>query len=65
MAALVKTTDKQKCKEELSLDFTGIDPLLTWLLLLPEPIEKTVTRNMFHDEQGKYVRTKKEILDLN
>ena len=31
--------------------------------LLPEPIEKIATRNMFYDEQGKHVRTKKEILD--
>lgn len=33
--------------------------------LLPEPIEKTATRNMFYDEQGRHVRTKKEILDEN
>ena len=33
--------------------------------LLPEPIEKTSTRNMFYNEQGKHVRTKKEILDEN
>ncbi len=33
--------------------------------LLPEPIEKTATRNMFYDENGKHVRTKKEILDDN
>ena len=33
--------------------------------LLPEPTEKTATRNMFYDEQGKHVRTKKEILDEN
>ena len=33
--------------------------------LLPEPIEKIATRNMFYDEQGKHVRTKKEILDEN
>ena len=31
--------------------------------LLPEPIEKVATRNMFYDENGKHVRTKKEILD--
>ena len=31
--------------------------------LLPEPIEKAATRNMFYDEQGKHVRTKREILD--
>ncbi len=32
---------------------------------LPEPIEKIATRNMFYDEQGKHVCTKKEILDEN
>lgn len=31
--------------------------------LLPEPIEKIATRNMFYNEHGKHVRTKKEILD--
>ncbi len=31
--------------------------------LLPEPIEKIATRNMFYNEQKKHVRTKKEILD--
>lgn len=31
--------------------------------LLPEPIEKIATRNIFYNEQGKHVRTKKEILD--
>lgn len=31
--------------------------------LLPEPIEKVATRNMFYDEHGKHVRTKNEILD--
>ncbi len=31
--------------------------------LLPEPIEKTATRNMFYDENEQHVRTKKEILD--
>ena len=31
--------------------------------LLDEPIEKTATRNMFYDETGKHVRTKKEIMD--
>lgn len=30
---------------------------------LEQPIEKTATRNMFYDEQGRHVRTKKEILD--
>ena len=33
--------------------------------LLPEPIEKTATRNMSYNEQGKHVRTKKEIFDEN
>ena len=31
--------------------------------LLPEPIEKAATRNMFYDVNGKHIRTKKEILD--
>ena len=31
--------------------------------LLDEPMEKIATRNMFYDENGRYVRTKKEILD--
>ncbi len=31
--------------------------------LLEEPVEKIATRNMFYDETGKHVRTKKEILD--
>lgn len=31
--------------------------------LQEEPIEKIATRNMFYDETGKHVRTKKEILD--
>ena len=31
--------------------------------LLPEPIVKIATRNMFYNEQKKHVRTKKEILD--
>jgi len=30
---------------------------------LDQSEEKTATRNMFYDEQGKHVRTKKEILD--
>jgi len=30
---------------------------------LDQPEEKTATRNMFYDEQGNHVRTKKEILD--
>lgn len=33
--------------------------------LLAEPIEKIATRNMFYDETGKHVRTKREILDEN
>lgn len=31
--------------------------------LLPEPENKIASRNMFYDEQGKHIRTKKEILD--
>ena len=31
--------------------------------LLEEPVEKIAARNMFYDENGKHVRTKKEILD--
>ena len=30
---------------------------------LDQPEEKTAARNMFYDEQGRHVRTKKEILD--
>ena len=30
---------------------------------LDQPEEKTATRNMFYDEQGHHVRTKKEIFD--
>ncbi len=30
---------------------------------LEQPTEKAAARNMFYDEQGKHVRTKKEILD--
>ncbi len=32
---------------------------------LDEPIEKIATRNMFYDEKGNHVRTKREILDEN
>lgn len=31
--------------------------------LLDEPVEKIASRNMFYDETGKHVRTKKEVLD--
>jgi len=31
--------------------------------LLDEPVEKIASRNMFYDETGKHVRTKKDILD--
>ena len=31
--------------------------------LLDDPVVKIATRNMFYDENGKHVRTKKEILD--
>lgn len=33
--------------------------------LLDEPLVKTATRSMFYDENGKRVRTKREILDEN
>ena len=33
--------------------------------MLEEIVEKVATRNMFYDETGKHVRTKKEILDGN
>lgn len=33
--------------------------------LLKEPVRKIATRNMFYNEHGKHVRTKKEILDEN
>lgn len=33
--------------------------------LLEEPIRKVASRNMFYDESGKKVRTKKEILDVD
>lgn len=33
--------------------------------LLQEPVRKIATRNMFYNEHGKHVRTKKEILDDN
>lgn len=32
---------------------------------LEKPVVKTASRNMFFDEQGKHVRTKKEIVDEN
>jgi MobA/MobL family. len=32
---------------------------------LDDPIEKIATRNMFYDEKGNHVRTKREILDEN
>ena len=35
------------------------------IIALPEPIEKIATRNMFYNEQGRHVRTKKEIMDDN
>jgi hypothetical protein len=34
-------------------------------LLLSQPLEKVAARNMFYDEKGKHIRTKKEILDEN
>lgn len=32
---------------------------------LEEPVKKIASRNMFYDERGKHVRTRKEILDEN
>jgi hypothetical protein len=37
--------------------------ILSERTLLEQPIEKVATRNMFYDEKGTHVRTKKEILD--
>ncbi len=34
-------------------------------IILDEPIEKIATRNMFYDEKGNHVRTKKEIREDN
>ena len=50
--------NKRKTNYHIHLIFSERERLL-------EPIEKTATRNMFYDEQGKHVRTKKEILDEN
>jgi len=50
--------NKRKTNYHIHLIFSEREMLL-------EPIEKTATRNMFYDEQGKHVRTKKEILDEN
>ncbi len=33
--------------------------------LLDQPIEKVASRNMYYNEQGKHVRTKKEVVDEN
>ena len=48
--------NKRKTNYHIHLIFSERD-------LLPEPIEKIATRNMFYNEQKKHVRTKKEILD--
>lgn len=48
--------NKRKTNYHIHLIFSERD-------LLPEPIEKIATRNMFYDEKGNHVRTKKEILD--
>ena len=48
--------NKRKTNYHIHLIFSEREPL-------PEPIEKIATRNMFYNEHGKHVRTKKEILD--
>lgn len=48
--------NKRKTNYHIHLIFSERD-------LLPEPIEKIATRNMFYDEKGNHVRTKKDILD--
>ena len=48
--------NKQKTNYHIHLIFSERRRLL-------EPKEKIATRNMFYDENGKHVRTKKEILD--
>ncbi len=50
--------NKQKTNYHIHLTFSKRE-------LLPEPLEKTAVRNMFYDEQGKHMRTKKEILEEN
>ena len=52
---LLCTTIKRKTNYHIHLIFAERK-------LLDEPIIKTANRNMFYDENGKHVRTKKEIL---
>ena len=53
---IVNVPNKRKTNYHIHLIFSEME-------LLPEPIEKIATRNMFYNEHGKHVRTKKEILD--
>ena len=53
---LLCTYNKRKTNYHIHLIFSERQ-------LLPEPEIKIASRNMFYDEQGKHVRTKKEILD--
>jgi len=53
---IVNVPNKRKTNYHIHLIFSERE-------LLPEPIEKIATRNMFYNEHGKHVRTKKEILD--
>ena len=48
--------NKRKTNYHIHLIFSERMPL-------DEPVEKIATRNMFYDENGKHIRTKKEILD--
>ncbi len=51
----------QQLMEEAAKSY--VDKIFAERKRLDQPEEKTATRNMFYDEQGKHVRTKKEILD--
>lgn len=53
---IVSVPNKRKTNYHIHLIFPERE-------LLPEPIEKIATRNMFYNEHRKHVRTKKEILD--
>lgn len=56
--------DKQnELKERTMKNNYHIHLIFSERKLLDEPVEKIATRNMFYDENGKHVRTKKEILD--
>lgn len=53
---IVNVPNKRKTNYHIHLIFSERE-------LFPEPIEKIATRNMFYNEHGKHVCTKKEILD--